>query len=306
MADNLIKITGEVKIITFRNVDGWAVFTIIDNDNIQTSCTGTLPTMVDTGHVVTCEGSYCKTQYGRQLKCISVVPAPLNTDTDTGVIRLLTLLPGIGIKKAEGAVKELGWEMAWRAAQECPSYLGISNYKKALIAKDVALGLISSYKATTFLLGIGVTENQANKIIKKYGVENAIGQMQTEPYQLIENIDGFGFRIVDGIALKSGIRSDSDQRALACILFCLDDNEKNKGNIWFYGKNLCKIVINELVDSAMKQSFPASSPDYDQIRKLVYYLGKAGKVEINKGKVYSKSLLDAERKILECLKEGDK
>lgn len=297
----IIKISGEIETITFRNTADWAVFIIID-DFQQTSCTGILPTMVDVKHVVICEGTWCKTKYGKQLKCNTITPAPLNTNTDKGVIRLLTLLPGIGIKKAEAAVKELGCEMAWRTAQECPSYLSISDYKKVLIAQDIALSLVSSYKATTFLLGIGLTENQANKIIKKYGVENAITQVQTEPYQLINDINGFGFRIVDGIALKSGIKSDSDRRALACILFCLDDNEKNQGNIWFYGKELCKIVMNELVESAMKLSVPAASPDYDQIRKLVHYLGRADKVEISKGKVYSKSLLEAERKILECLK----
>jgi exodeoxyribonuclease V alpha subunit len=295
------KIKGTIKNIVFRNMDGWAVFNVMVKGAAATPCTGVLPSMVDINHVVICEGEYVKSKYGMQLKCDSIAPAPPDTKTDEGVIRLLTLLPGIGQSKAKSAVQELGADMAWLAAREHPSYLGISDYDKALKAKETAQGLISSYSATTFFLGIGLTENQANKIIAKYGADKAVVQVQTEPYALINDINGFGFRIVDGIALKAGLKSDSEQRALACILFCLDDNEKNQGNIWFYGKHLVKVVLTELEESAMSQGVPAKNLDYGKVRDLIYRLGSEGLVVINDGKVYSKELLMAERRIAKCL-----
>ena len=145
-----------------------------------------------------------------------------------------------------------------------------------------------------------MTENQANKIITRYGITKAVEQIRTEPYALINDINGFGFRIVDGIALKAGIKSDSEQRALACIIFCLDDNEKNQGNVWFYGKHLVKVVLTELEESAMAQGVPVKSLDYGTVKKLIYQLGKEGLVVIEGGKVFSKELLIAERGIAEC------
>lgn len=292
----MAKETGEITKITFRNTDGWAVFAVNG-----ANCTGVLPSMVEIKHVVTCEGSWVKGgKYGKQLKCESVTPAPPDIETDKGVIRLLTLLPGIGMVKATAAVEELGPQMAWEAAQKHPSYLGIIDYQKALEAKEIAVGLINKYESFTFLLGIGLTENQSNKVITKYGTDKAVKQVSEEPYQLIADIDGFGFRIVDSIALKAGIKSNSDQRILACIIFCLDDSEKNQGNIWFYGRSLVKTVITELCESAMAQNVAVFDTDYENVRKLIYYLGKSGRVIIDKGKVYSKELLDAEKTIAGC------
>ena len=298
----LIKRTGIITNVTFRNSEGWAVFMIkVENIPNNISCTGILPTMVGKDYIVICEGEFVNSKYGKQIKCSSIAPAPVDTNTDIGVIQLLTLLPGIGQQKAKAAVKELGAELAWRTAQEHPSYLGISDYQKALKAREKAQGLIQNYSATTFLLGIDCTENQTNKIINKYGVAKAVSQVKDNPYLLIKDISGFGFRIVDGIALKAGIKSDSEQRALACILFCLDDSEQNQGNIWFYGKKLVAIVLTELEESAMKQGVPVKSLGYGDVKKLIYRLKKDGFLEIEDGKVYSKELLKAERTIQKCI-----
>ena len=299
----LITKIGEITNISFRNIDGWAVFIIKDDNGERTPCTGILPSMVDVKYFVTCEGEHIENKYGIQLKCSSVTPVPPDTGTDSGVIRLLTLLPGIGIKKATAAVEELGASMAWDTAKKHPSYLGITNYEKALKVQETAVSLMSSYKAITYLLGLGLTENQSNKIIKKYGVKKAIKQVSEEPYSLIDDIDGFGFRIVDGISLKAGIKSNSDQRILACILFCLNDSEKNQGHVWFYGKNLMKIVADELVESGMSQNVPVTDIDLNRIRQLIYQLGDSDKIVINKGKVFSKNLLNAERRILDAVRQ---
>lgn len=291
-----IKKKGTINSISYRSVENWSVFSVGGM-----TCTGILPSMVDVGHEILCEGIWVDSKYGKQLKCSSVAPAEVDTNSENGVAQLLTLLPGIGKIKAKNAVKELGPELAWKAAQECPSYLGVSTVEKSLDVKGKALGLIGEYKATTYLLGIGLTENQTNKVIKKYGVDGAINQVRTEPYQLINDISGFGFRIVDGIALKAGLKSDCDQRVLACILFCLDDNEKNNGNVWFYGGKLVKIVIEELMESAMSQGKPVVTVEYSTVKKLIHQLAKAGRVFVDGKKVYSAELLRAEKVIYEAM-----
>lgn len=297
----IIEVTGIIDNIAFRDTEGWAAFTIkIDLILGNVSCTGILPCIVDIGHNVTCTGNFVTGKYGKQLKCSKVIPI-IDCETDKGVERLLSLLPGIGLIKSRAAVKEFGAKLAWRSATEHPSVLGITNYDKALAAKETAKGLIHNYQAITFLLGIGLTENQSNKIIKRYGVQEAIKQVSTEPYLLINDISGFGFRIVDGIALKAGIKSDSEQRILACILFCLNDNEKNQGNIWFHGKKLINIVTTELTESAMAQNVVVTAPEHGIIKKNIYKLNANKQVVIDKNKIFSKKLLEAEKTIEKCL-----
>ena len=292
-----IKLKGKIASISYRSVDGWAVFSVRGQ-----TCTGTLPSMCDIGHNVDCEGVWVNGKYGKQLKCKKIAPVAPETNSKSGVIQILSLLPGIGPKKAAAAVNSLGAKMAWKAALECPSCLGVSTIEKAEAIQKKAASLVSGYKASEFLLGAGLTENQANKIIAKYGIDGAITQVRTEPYKLIDDIDGFGFRIVDGIALKAGLTCDSEQRILACIVFCLNDSEKNGGHIWQYGNVLIKIITTELVESAMAQNKPAIKPEYNTIKKLIHRLGTAGKIVIEKNKIYSAGLLRCEKIILKALR----
>lgn len=293
------EITGTINNITFRNSEGWAVFTVRTDEIYITSCTGVIPAIADIGHCVTCSGIWITNKYGRQLKCDKIQPV-IDTKSNKGVERLLMLLPGVGKVKAKAAVKELGATPAWKTALECPSYF-VSNYEKACEVREAAQTLIENYQAVTYLFGIGLTENQTNKIIKKYG-SKAIAQVSENPYQLINDIDGFGFRIVDGIALRSGVKSDSEQRILACIVFCLDDNEKNQGNIWFHGKSLIHIVVEELTKSAIAQEVSAVVTNYGIVKKLIYRLASEEQIVVDKNKVYSKKLLLAEKTIERCLK----
>lgn len=65
-----------------------------------------------------------------------------------------------------------------------------------------------------------ITENQLLKIHDKYG-ENAIQIIRKNPYRLIYDIDGFGFRKVDALAMASGIKADSPARIGAAMFYGL-------------------------------------------------------------------------------------
>ena len=168
-----IKIKGKITAIRFRNTEGWSVFTIQD-EGTQTNCTGVLADVSDIGAELTATGQYENSKYGQQLKCSNIIPAPPDVNSDEGVIVLLSKLPGIGVVKARKAVKELGYELAWRVARECPTGLGISNIETAerAIAKAEIMG--GSFEALVYLLGLGITSHQASKIITKYGATESI------------------------------------------------------------------------------------------------------------------------------------
>lgn len=300
-------IQGTVAHITFRNSENWAVFIVHGSIDIgDINCTGILPEMCDKSSVVTCIGTWERSKYGKQLKCSQIIPAPPDIDSKKGVVALLCRLPGIGQVKALRAVEEYGHAMAWKCATLHPSSLGLTTLDAALKAQEKALSMVNGVEATVYLLGLGLTDFQCFKIITQYGAENAVRMVSENPYQLMDQIDGFGFLTVDKIALKAGIGLDNSARAMACCMFCLLSSEINNGNVWIWGKELVDIVKDQLAKSSAAcrvsmRNLSGMSIDYEMVRKCIYGLQHERKVYIEGGKVYSKKLLDAEKIILERL-----
>ena len=291
--DNKTESTGVIRSIAFRNSDGWAVFTL---DNGQ-PCTGTLAEMIDIGTEVTVSGIFVdNAKYGRQIKCEKVVPAPIKTDSPSGVAKLLQRLPGIGPKKAMEAVQLHGAEQAWNLAKTDPEKIGVAAIMVEP-AKTIAASLVNNIEATIYLLGIGLTDNKANTVMSHFGAKHAIKVVSENPYRLMD-INGFGFLTVDKIAFQAGIEAGNQARVAACILYCLKDSQKNNGHIWFYGKELVAIVIDMMTESAKKAEVPLRDmPDYERVRMAIYELQAEGKVVIDGPMVFSKELLDAEKVI---------
>lgn len=298
---NETQINGVITAIKYRNETGWCVFSVAgDHDQTETNCTGTLPDIADQGTECKCVGKFESNKFGMSLKCREITIAPPRTDTAAGVAKLLTRLPGVGPAKAKSAIDEYGPEYAWFVAQNCPSMLGISNVMDAEIAIEIASSLIQNYETLTYLMGIGLTDFQAGQIIKQFKAD-ARRVVAENPYDLLQ-IDGFGFRTVDVIALKAGVKQNAMARIMACILYCLESSEKNDGHIWFWGKDLAGIVADDLKEGALKMSLPMfDQPTYEDIKKATYALQDTEKVFIDGGKVYSANLLQDEQDILKTI-----
>lgn len=264
--------------------------------NTPTPCTGTLADMVEVGTEVTCTGIMENGKFGRQLKCESIVPAAPDVSTEAGVIKLLQRLPGIGPKKAAQAIQAHGHEEAWRLACTDPVQIGVRP-EEVEEAIAVTATLLESYDATVYLLGIGLTDYQAGTIYRRYGRET-IKVVSENPYQMTE-IDGMGFITVDKIALKAGVSVGNPARIAACVKYVLDDSASNGGNIWHNGWSLADIVLETLTATAIKAEVPMhGAPDVSEVRKQVHFLAAEGKVVVEKGRVFSVDLLNAEKSIL--------
>lgn len=81
----------------------------------------------------------------------------------------------------------------------------------------------------------------ALNIYKKYGAE-AIKTFQDNPYKLVEDINGIGFKTVDGIATSIGIKQNSIFRITSGIIFILQESIQN-GNVFLP----YKLLINQCV-----------------------------------------------------------
>ena len=67
-----------------------------------------------------------------------------------------------------------------------------------------------------------ITEYQVKTILLTYG-EKSVDVIKMDPYKLIRDIDGFGFKRVDNLALNMGIKKDSDVRVGAAIEHTLSE-----------------------------------------------------------------------------------
>lgn len=287
-------ITGEISGIKYRSSDNWAVFSIHGQ---PMQFTGTLAEMVEVGTEVTVTGKVEVGKFGRQLKCETIVPAAPDVSTDAGVAKLLQRLPGIGPKKAMQAVMEHGHDDAWDWALTDPAKIGVPP-AQCEAAMTIAKSLLASYETTIYLLGIGLTDHQANIIQGEFG-RDSIDIVSRDPYQLLQ-VDGFGFLTVDKIALKAGISVGNPSRIAACVLYVLNDSATNGGHVWHNGWHLAETVLETLTQTAMKAEVSLlDMPTIEDIRQQVHYLKAEGKIAIDKGRVFSRELLQSEERILE-------
>lgn len=88
-----------------------------------------------------------------------------------------------------------------------------------------------------FLQSYQVTTGYAVKIFKQYGTK-AIEKLKENPYCLVDDIFGIGFKIADKIAQNLGINKDSPARIGAGIKFYLNECA---------GKGHCFVYFNDLV-----------------------------------------------------------
>ena len=93
-------------------------------------------------------------------------------------------------------------------------------------------------KTMTWLYGFELSNHQVENIIKKLG-NNAIAVLKDNPYLLIGELSGFGFKRIDKIARQIGVPKDKHERIRAGILYCVDETI-DYGHTWIELEDLIK------------------------------------------------------------------
>lgn len=119
----------------------------------------------------------------------------------------------IGPKTAKKIIKEFG-ENTISVIENEPEKLeiikGITHEK----AMDISEAFIESrelWKIVSFLEEIGISSSYAKQVYELYGI-NAVEEIKTDPYRLIDVVRGINFKTIDEAALKIGVNSDDEQR----------------------------------------------------------------------------------------------
>ena len=90
-----------------------------------------------------------------------------------------------------------------------------------------------------YLQNMGISLNQSYRIIKEYG-ERTPWILSNNPYKMIEDIRGIGFRTADAIALKNNIAQDSIFRIEAGLRYVLQEASETDGHCFLPKEILAK------------------------------------------------------------------
>lgn len=240
-------VEGFVDNIIFRNEDnGYTVFNIIYKGE-EVTCVGVL-SYINAGEFITATGEFVK--HAIYYMQFSIKTYEFKTPEDAkSVKRYLAsgAVKGIGEKMADRIVSTFG-DDTFRIMEEEPERLaeikGISMAK----AMDIAAQLNDKQdmrKAMMFLQKYDINMNLSNKIFKQYG-NRIYTIIEQNPYKLADDIDGVGFKTADEIAVKVGIKVDSEFRIKSGIFYVLNQAAM-QGHIYLPYEELITYVKNLLL-----------------------------------------------------------
>ena len=226
------------------------------------------------------EGEYTNhPKYGTQF---SVTSSFIKVDNNKpAVIRSLTMggFRGIGPKTAAKIVEHFGENVVEEIIEKDPARLaeikGITTEKALLIGEAHKRNF-----ALQELSGMNITESQMRKLYDCYK-EKAVTVMKTDPYQAIYDIPGFGFRTVDGIAIKNGIQPNDPKRIGAALIYILS-TISNDGHCW--------CTMGALIDHARELLYLSPAIIETQLN----YEIQSGHIICDSGRIYAKYLYRAE------------
>ena len=222
---------GEVKDIIFRNNENGYTILEIGQGMVSSIATGKFP-VVGVGEEVELEGSFeVNPRYGKQFVASSIkISEPTNEES---IIKYLSsgLISGVGIVTATNIVKKFKsstLEVIEKEPKRLTEVKGVSD-RKALEIYQTYQDIKKMQRAVMFLQKYDITINMAVKIYEVYK-DRTESILTKNPYKLVEDIEGIGFKTADRIASKMGIKEDSNFRIRAGVLYCLNEFAEKQGS----------------------------------------------------------------------------
>lgn len=223
------RIVGSVERVISKNPEsGWGVIEIL-TDKEKILAVGSV-SHVDEGLRIDAEGEWSNHQtYGRQFRVVSIrVYEPV---TATGIERFLRsgAVEGIGPVFAKKIVEKFGDE----TLQVIEKYSWKLKRLKGVGPKRIkaVVNGVTEYKSrmevVAFLHG-KLGPIRAMKVYEKYG-DKARDKISKNPYRLIVDFEGFGFRLADSVARDVGVDIGHNTRLEAAITHVLSEGA-NQGN----------------------------------------------------------------------------
>lgn len=273
--------------ILLLNIDD----TDADFDDFEIIVTGTMADIIE-GEDYTFWGNLVQhPKYGEQLKLIRYERAK---PTSKGLVKYFSSdhFKGIGVKTAQKIVNLYGdntIDKVLAEPEKLHDIVGLSaKNREAFIMKlrqnygtERVLAKLSEY---------GISNKLAFQIQDFYK-EETLEIVEHYPYQLVEDIQGIGFKIADQLAQSLGIESTAPERFRAGLLHTLLTQSMEKGDTYLEAKELLEHTIELLESSRQIELAPNSVAD--ELAHLI----EEDKVQNVDTKIFENSLFFAEEGI---------
>ena len=217
----------------FRNDDNGYTVLVVKSGKTRVSAVGIMPPVAP-GEKLKITGDWVEHPiYGKQIKvshCEIEKPTTLS-----GIEKYLAsgMIRGIGPATAKLLIKAFGEEtldVLYSDPQRLLDVPGIGPKRAQMIMESYA-EQAQQREAMVFLQSYGVTPALAVKIFKQYG-ENVKQVIRQNPYRLVEDIEGVGFRTADKIASSLGMENDSEHRLSAGVKHTLQEATNGTGHCY--------------------------------------------------------------------------
>lgn len=215
-----------------------------------------------------------------------------------GVIQYLSgdLFGGIGKKTAAAIVEELG-ENAISKIIDDPGVLETVpklSEEKANLLYETLMEHQGLEQIMIALSDYGFGPQLSIKIYEAYEAET-LEVIRSNPYQLVADIEGIGFRRSDELGTALGISGNHPDRIRAACLYCLEDKAMSEGHVFLQENDLVE-GVQELLSGSDEEI-----EEIDITREMTC-LDEEGKMVMEEDRVYLPSLYYAEKGIVTNVK----
>lgn len=240
------EIEGSIYSIVFHNEEnGFTIFQAQTQFSLDlVTVLGVLPAAVQ-GENFKATGIWQQNhKFGKQFKADQIHPKPPETPQAIEQFLASGFIDGIGKRYAKRIVEKFGkdtFDIIENESQRLEMVEGVGKKRRMLI-KDSWNKQKSVRDIMIFLHANGLSPARANRLYKEYGAR-AVTVLRQNPYQLVRDLPGVGFKTADDIARKMGQDDNSPHRITAGIHYIIEAAA---------GKGHCALPRSELVSQAMR------------------------------------------------------
>jgi exodeoxyribonuclease V alpha subunit len=216
-----------------------------------------------------------------------------------GIINYLSsdLFKGIGKKTAETIVETLGENAISRIINQ-PSLLDTVPKlapEKAKVLYDALMEHQGLEQVMVALNQYGFGPQIAMRIYQAYK-ENTLELIQSNPYKLVEDIEGVGFGRADELGAQLGLTGAHPDRIKAGCLYTLEGESIQAGHVYMDASTLL-----ERVQTLLEENQPTHI-EFSAISAELIILAQEGKLVIEDQHIYLPSLYYSEKGIVTHIK----
>lgn len=249
-----MQLNDEIESVTFRNDDNG--YTVVRLKNSGLTAVGTFH-YVTVGQEFDFVGDFVNNaKFGKQFVVKSYELVPPNSPSKIKIFLGSGLIHGVGPQIAGRIVKAFGKD-AIAIIEKQPKRLaevkGISE-KKAKQIGERYNEIKGMQAAIVYLQKFDISMNMAIRIYNHYK-ERTIERVQTNPYALIETIDGIGFLTADKMAQDLGINYAGTFRVRAGLVYVLRQSSEADGNTYL-PRDVLRLGVCRLLKIKMEQLEP--------------------------------------------------